>query len=195
MPETHADPSGPYRGDDPLDRRIGTAEHHRAATPIQRMVDRLTAYVGRPRFIGVLTVGATLWIVANAAAPLVGLTPLDPPPFAWLDGAVSLGALYIALLILTTQRRQDQLAQHREQLTLELTILSEQKTAKIIQLLEEARRDDPHLRNRIDEEGRRDGRSRPIRSRCSTQSKKPMPRPSLLDSAGEPVRIPDKTRG
>ena len=128
------------------------AEHHRAATPIQRTVDRLTAFVGRPRFIGMLTVGATLWIVANAAAPLFRLPALDPPPFAWLDGAVSLGALYIALLILTTQRRQDQLAQHREQLTLELTILSEQKTAKIIQLIEEARRDNPNLRNRVDEE-------------------------------------------
>ena len=88
----------------------------------------------------------------NAAAPAFGLRPLDPPPFAWFDGAVSLGALYIALLILTTQRRQDQLAQHREQLTLELTILGEQKTAKIIQLLEEARRDNPYLRNRVDEE-------------------------------------------
>ena len=128
------------------------AEHHRAATPIQRTVDRLTAFVGRPRFIGLVTVGATVWIVANAVAPLFGLPALDPPPFAWLDGAVSLGALYIALLILTTQRRQDQLAQHREQLTLELTILSEQKTAKIIQLIEEARRDDPNLRNRVDEE-------------------------------------------
>ena len=55
-------------------------------------------------------------------------------------------------MILTTQRRQDQLAQHREQLTLELSILSEQKTAKIIQLMEEARRDNPGLRNRVDEE-------------------------------------------
>ena len=170
------------------------AEHHRAATPIQRMVDRLTAYVGRPRFIGVLTVGATLWIVANAAAPLVGLTPLDPPPFAWLDGAVSLGALYIALLILTTQRRQDQLAQHREQLTLELTILSEQKTAKIIQLLEEARRDDPHLRNRIDEEAA--AMAVPADPQSVLNAiKETHAEAELLDSAGEPVRIPDKTRG
>ena len=59
----------------------------------------------------------------------LGLAPLDPPPFAWLDGAVSPGALYIALLILTTQRRQEQLAQHREQLTLELTILSAEPAA------------------------------------------------------------------
>ena len=128
------------------------AEHHRTATPIQRTVERLTAFVGRPRFIGILTVGATVWTLGNSAAPLLGLKPLDPPPFAWFDGAVSLGALYIALLILTTQRRQDELAQNREQLTLELSILSEQKTAKIIQLLEEARADNPNLRNRVDEE-------------------------------------------
>jgi len=56
------------------------------------------------------------------------------------------------VLILTTQRREDQLASHREQLTLELGILSEQKAAKIIELLEEMRRDDPTLRNRVDRE-------------------------------------------
>ncbi len=128
------------------------AEHHRGATPIQRIVERLTAFVGRPRFIGLLTIASVLWISLNGVAPLFGLAPFDPPPFPWFDGAVSLAALYIALLILTTQRRQDQLAQHREQLTLELTILSEQKTAKIIQLLEEARRDNPNLRDRVDEE-------------------------------------------
>ena len=56
------------------------------------------------------------------------------------------------MLILTTQRREDQLAGYREQLTLELAILSEQKSAKIISLLEEMRRDSPTLRNRVDEE-------------------------------------------
>lgn len=113
---------------------------------------RLTAFVGRPRFIGLVTIASLSWLSVNAVAPVVGLRPLDPPPFAWSDGAVSLAALYIALLILTTKRRQDQLAQHREQLTLELTILGEQKTAKIIQLLEEARRDNPYLHDRVDEE-------------------------------------------
>ena len=47
----------------------------------------------------------------------------------------------MVVLILATQRREYQLAQLREQLTLELAILSEQKTAKVIQLLEESRRD------------------------------------------------------
>ncbi|WP_207210943.1 hypothetical protein, partial [Lichenibacterium minor] len=38
------------------------------------------------------------------------------------------------------------------QLTLELSILSEKKSAKIIELLEELRRDLPAVRNRVDEE-------------------------------------------
>ena len=128
------------------------AEHHRNATALQRVVDRLTAFVGRPRFIGLLTGAAILWIGGNLVVGVLGRAPFDPPPFAWFDGAVSLGALYITVLILTTQRREDQLAQHREQLTLELAILSEQKTAKVIELLEEMRRDSPSLRNRVDEE-------------------------------------------
>ena len=76
--------------------------------------------------------------------------PVDPPPFAWLDKAASLGSLYMVVLILATQRREDQLAQQRELLTLELAILTEQKTAKVIELLEEVRRDNPHIRDRVD---------------------------------------------
>jgi uncharacterized membrane protein len=39
----------------------------------------------------------------------------------------------------------------RELLNLELTILSEQKIAKVVALLEELRQDSPHLHNRVDE--------------------------------------------
>lgn len=58
----------------------------------------------------------------------------------------------MVVLILATQQREYQLAQLREQLTLELAILSEQKTAKVVQLLEESRRDNPLIRNRVDQE-------------------------------------------
>ncbi len=128
------------------------AEHHQAATPVQRVVDRVTGFVGRPRFIGALTVATTIWIGVNLFVLWAGHTPPDPPPFPWFDSLVGIGALYIALLILTTQRHADELAQHREQLTLELAILNEQKTAKVIELLEEMRRDNPSLRNRVDTE-------------------------------------------
>ncbi len=93
-----------------------------------------------------------VWVLANLGASWLGREPVDPPPFAWAQGAIGVMALYMTALILTTQRREDQLAGHREQLTLDLAILGEQKSAKIIQLLEEMRRDDPGLANRVDHE-------------------------------------------
>ena len=128
------------------------AEHAQNATPLQRTVDRMTALLGRPQFIGVLTVIVVGWIGLNLLAAALGYRPIDPPPFPWLGGAASLLSLYMVVLILATQRHEDQLAQHREDLSLELLILSEQKTAKVIQLLEESRRDNPLIRNRVDQE-------------------------------------------
>src|SRR6202023_3664051 len=98
---------------------------------------------GRPGFLGVVTIIVLGWTSLNLLAAALGYRPIDPPPFSGLGSAVSLVSLYIVVLILATQRRENQLAQLREQLTLELAILSEQKTAKVIQLLEESRRDNP----------------------------------------------------
>lgn len=127
-------------------------EHARHATPVERAVERLTNAFARPRTMGLLALLMAAWVSANLVAPRLGMRPWDPPPFNWLQGVVGLLALYLTGFILITQRRDDQLAGHREQLTLELAILGEQKSAKIIQLLEEARRDDPHLRDRVDAE-------------------------------------------
>jgi len=112
----------------------------------------MTTLLSRPWLIGVITVIVVSWISLNLLAATLGARPIDPPPFAWLGGAVSLISLYMVVLILATQRREDQLAQRRELLILELAILAEQKTAKVIQLLEESRRDNPLIRNRVDPE-------------------------------------------
>ena len=126
------------------------ADHHGAATPVQRVVRRMVDLLGRSGFIGLLVVAVVCWIGGNLLAVALGYIPVDKPPFAWLQMAVSLTALCITALILISQRRDDQLAEHREQMTLELAILSEQKLAKVIQLLEESRRDNPLLDNRVD---------------------------------------------
>jgi uncharacterized membrane protein len=140
-----------------LEETIGSitrlhAEHHQNATLLQRGVDRMTALFGRPGFIGVLTVIVVGWMSLNLLAAVLGYRPIDPPPFSGLGGAVSLVSLYMVVLILATQRREDQLAQHREHLILELALLGEQKTAKVIELLEEFRRDNPLIRNRVDQQ-------------------------------------------
>jgi uncharacterized membrane protein len=142
-------------------RSIGQlhADHRENATPIERAVDRITAFVGRPTFGVVLTVVVAGWIAVNLLAAARGLRPLDGPPFSGLAGAVSLVSLYLVVLVLATQRRDDHLARQRELLLLELASLSEQKMAKMIQLLEEARRDNPLIHNRVDHEA--DAMTRP----------------------------------
>ena len=126
------------------------AEHRASATRHQRALERMTSLLGHPGFLMTLTALVAGWIGLNSLAPTLGYRPLDPPPFAWLDGFASLASLYLVVVIVTTQRRDDRLARHRELLTLELTILTEQKTAKAIALLEELRRDSPHIHDRVD---------------------------------------------
>ncbi len=128
------------------------AQHESEATPLERLVESLTAAIGQPVFLIWLAIAAISWALANAAAAKLGYVPLDPPPFSWLQGTASLSALLVTVIILTTQRRADRLASLRTQLTLELAIVGEQKTAKVISLLEESRRDNPMLVNRDDQE-------------------------------------------
>jgi uncharacterized membrane protein len=85
-------------------------------------------------------------------APSFGYRAPDPPPFQWLQGAMTLISLFMVFLILGAQKHEDALNRHRDLLALELAILSEQKTAKVIQLLEELRRDSPQIHDRVDRE-------------------------------------------
>ena len=59
-------------------------------------------------------------------------------------------SLLVVMLLLVAQKHEDELNAHRDTLTLELAILSEHKIAKVIQLLEELRRDSPHVQDRDD---------------------------------------------
>jgi uncharacterized membrane protein len=90
------------------------AEHRQDATPLQRAVDRMTSLLGRPGFIGVVTVIVVGWVSFNLLAAAFGFRAFDPPPFSGLAGAASLASLYMVVLILATQRREDLLARHRE---------------------------------------------------------------------------------
>jgi uncharacterized membrane protein len=127
------------------------AQHYRKGTPIQRYLDNTVAKLSHPAFLMVLTIVIIGWIALNLTLAWMNKKPFDPPPFPWLQGTSSIVAVYIATLILTTQRREDGLARHRDQLTLELAIQGERKSAKIIELLEELRRDNPQIRDRIDD--------------------------------------------
>ncbi len=128
------------------------AAHNENASRAQKAVDRTTSVIGQPRFLAFVTAFGVGWILLNLFIKALGRTPFDPPPFELMQGVLTVAAFYVAVLILATQRYAEQLAGFREQLTLELAILTEQKTSKIIELIEEIRRDNPLIHNRIDHE-------------------------------------------
>jgi uncharacterized membrane protein len=126
------------------------SDHRGRATPPQRAVNRITAFMARPQFIMLMGLGVAAWIGANVAASMFGLRPIDAPPFPWLQAAIALFSLFVVMLVLVAQKHEDELNAYRDTLTLELAILSEHKIAKVIQLLEELRRDSPHVQDRVD---------------------------------------------
>src|SRR5271166_1923920 len=101
------------------------AAHYREAGALQRTVSGATSAVARPGTLIVITVAIAGWAALNFALPAFGRAAPDPFPFPLLAAAVSTLALYLAAMILIAQRHDDELATRRDQLTLELAILSE----------------------------------------------------------------------
>ncbi len=117
----------------------------------QRYVEAFTANIGRPSTIAVLLCLIAVWIAWNwYEHTRPGGTAFDPPPFFWLQGLVALYAALISTFVLATQNREKRHGEQRAYLELQVNLLAEQKTAKIIELLEELRRDMPTVRDRVD---------------------------------------------
>ena len=118
----------------------------------QRILERISHFIGQPLFLGFILLFVALWMLANAGLRQFGMAEFDPAPFSWLQGMVGLGALLTATVVLTKQNRLTKLAEQRAHLDLKVTLLTEQKAAKLIDLLEELRRDLPNVSNRHDPE-------------------------------------------
>jgi uncharacterized membrane protein len=124
------------------------AEHQMSTS--QRFVEAFTANIGRPQTIAMLLGLIALWIAWNWLAKRNGGYVIDPPPFFWLQGSIALYAALISTFVLATQNREKRHAEQRAYLELQINLLAEQKTAKVIALLEELRRDMPTVRDRVD---------------------------------------------
>lgn len=146
------DPASPRALVD-LNAKAIASVHARAEKRVdrhQRFVELLTASLGRPIALYVVVALAVGWILLNLLMLADGRAPLDPPPFSWLQGCVTFVALLTTLMVLTTQNRQTRHVEERAHLDLQVNLAAEQKTAKLIALLEELRRDLPNVPNRAD---------------------------------------------
>ncbi|HEY9735990.1 MAG TPA: DUF1003 domain-containing protein [Trichocoleus sp.] len=139
---------------DPITRNIEaiTALHSREAREIpahQRSLEAIATFFGRSAFLYSLLLILGAWIAASCWEPTL---PFNLPPFSWSEQGLDAAALVISTGVLVRQTRQENFAEQRAQLTLQLNLLSEQKIAKMIALLEELRADLPYVADRHDPE-------------------------------------------
>jgi len=125
---------------------------HKKASLSQRIVEAISDVVARPIFLVCIVSFVTLWILANIGARPMHMVEFDPPPFFWLQGIVSLLSILATTVVLIRQERFANLEERREQLDLQVNLLTEQKTTKLINLIEELRKDMPMVKDRHDPE-------------------------------------------
>ncbi len=125
-------------------------ESEREVGTHQRVIERGARALARPRTLYVLIFTVAGWVGLNLSLMATGRAPIDAPPFFWTQGAIALYAALVSTMVLIAQARQDREDQRRAQLELHVALLAEQKTTKIVSLLEELRRDLPNVRDRED---------------------------------------------
>ncbi len=120
----------------------------------QRFIENVTRRLGQPRTVYILLALVAIWIVVNTFGSRFGIASFDRPPFSLLQTIISLSALIMTVIVLTTQNRQEKMHDERRHLDLQITLLTERKVSKIIELLEELRSDLPAVTDRHDAEAR-----------------------------------------
>ena len=116
----------------------------------QRLLERLSELAGHPLFFVFILLFVGTWAGLNVLCRALGRAEFDPAPFFWLQGIVGLFAWLTATGVLSRQNRLAKLAEQRSNLDLKVILLTEQKVAKLIDLMEELRRDLPNVKDRHD---------------------------------------------
>jgi uncharacterized membrane protein len=117
-----------------------------------QFLDSIGYSVEKPYFVVVIVAFVCAWIGFNTLGWRAGFKPFDTPPFPWLQGIITFGSLVTATVVLAKQNRAAAREKRQSHLQLQLIMLTEQKVAKLIQLVEELRCDLPMIEDRHDPE-------------------------------------------
>lgn len=90
--------------------------------------------IGTLKFVVLQLTGVILWVVINAGL-IPPLRPFDPFPFTVLSHLVALEAVLMTAFVLMKQNRMSKLADRRAHLNLQINLLTERETTKIIGML------------------------------------------------------------
>jgi uncharacterized membrane protein len=126
-----------------------TIEMHRRTIGSQsvqeRLADLVTKFSGSMAFVYLHVIWFSVWILINTGILRVsGFEVFDPFPFSLLTLIVSLEAIVLSSLVLISQNQLSKVADRRAELDLQINLLAEQRTAKILEMLD-------HIRDQFNE--------------------------------------------
>lgn len=102
-------------------------------TPADRIAGAIAHFCGSMTFVVIHVLAFTAWILFNT---LPGFEHFDPYPFTFLTLVVSLEAIFLSTFILMSQNYDMRISERRNQLELQINLLSEQENTKMLQMLE-----------------------------------------------------------
>ena len=101
----------------------------------EKVGDAFTRVMGSLTFVVLHVLGFAAWFAINLGA-IPGIEPFDPFPFGILTLIVSAEGVLLAIFVLVSQNRMSRLANQRAHLNLQISLLAEQETTKILQRLQ-----------------------------------------------------------
>ena len=110
------------------------AKHDAERTFPERIADAITEAFGSIMFITLNFIWFVCWMIINLGL-LPGVQPFDPFPFGLLTMIVSLEAIFLSIFVLLSQNRGSKIDALREEVDLQVDIITEQELTKIMHLL------------------------------------------------------------
>ncbi len=99
-----------------------------------RLADGLTSLFGGISFFIINLIFFTFWLLINTGKiPQVAV--FDPYPFTLLTSIVSLEAIILSIIVLMSAQRQSYISTLREELNMQVNLISEKEITKILTLL------------------------------------------------------------
>jgi uncharacterized membrane protein len=97
------------------------------------LADRLTRIASSTPFLVGHVAWFAFWIAANLG--IFRSHPFDPFPFGLLTMVVSLEAIFLSIFVLMVQGRESEIAELREEITLQVNLRMEEEVTKTLQLV------------------------------------------------------------
>ena len=100
----------------------------------EKIADFITTSAGSIPFLILNVYWFVIWILLNTNV-IPGIEPFDPYPFGLLTMIVSLEAIFLSIFVLLSQNRAANIERLREELALQVNLITEEEITKVLELL------------------------------------------------------------